>query len=771
MADNVLKATVDAIAQADNELGGVLTTRLTEAHIHGREDGAISSGVGSDILQSPVTTFEASMIGLELDLISVTNRGRYKISAVPVTSPVGLQATLTSLAGAPVTLSDEDPVVWRIGTLRVETTYEFLNPPTTTDLVGQLWVGSEAAVVTYGARTLSPGACSFDQLGDPVTGSGYLTTTQREDAEVIEARRGYSDLDKLWRALLTAYAEGDELDRIGRVTNVARPRGMSDTIYRRLLQVMPYLPRCIVQAFEIVLGALYPSATAGDIQDMIWEDLVDYPCAIFLLLPEVAPGTDPEGRCFFNDEETVTSSSTTAVTVASTPITVESVVPAGVTQELDMAVLPSAESPAWTYVNEGSAEGTVFAVDPLGLEHDISGTANGGRYKRVTPNVDTAFCEIDVWWSPLVLTTVAGYPWHLMIHDGEREICLEWDGSTLILGQLDGTVVAGPVTLAHSTPGTWYHFVLKRRGDYVYGLLNGTVIFDGVPASSFAADSNREVGFGYKNNGSSNTWTTYWDNLGFASASKRNYLNLNRSDGVMSVATDKLNSAAALFIAGDTGKQVRLYGVENKNDGLWLATYSSGTQLTLGPVVRGPEDLSGGAEQGGALVQGAGANATVTVLDPWFRSVDLGKTITISGSALGNNGNVEVLEVVSSYVVRVDKGAGSFATEEHLSWGFAAIFETETSVPWELVKAATVAGTAITLRDALPNASMSVDVRFTSVLSGQLTRNEVVRNDGSGGTAPNIYYPAYFCDVSDAIRQLFSDITAAGVIPYYQRKS
>jgi hypothetical protein len=753
MADNVHKEVPESIGESDNEIGGQLITRLRDAHLHGRDDGLLAFG---NRLDSPVAIFTSAMVGWEVDVLkkdpATGNEGRYRIGTFNSSTSV----VLTDLGGGAITWTIlEDNAWWRFASLRVESALEFHDPPTATDPVGKLWVGSEPEVVTYGDRILAPGAHLFEQLGDPDTGRGYLTQTQREDAEVIEALQIYSALDKLRRALLTAYATEDELDRIGRVVNVARPRGIGDEIYRNLLQVMPYLPRCGVYAYELVLAALYPAKTPAEIRAMIWEDLVDYPNAVFLLLPENEPTTVVEGRTIMTDVAEVTSNSATSITIPNTPITIESVVPAVVEQALDMSVLPSADSPAWTYVNEGVVEGSAFSVASGTLLHTCAASANGGRYKRASSNISEDFCEVHAWWRPVALVTVAGYPWHLMIHAGGAEVALNWSDSAVMLGQLNGTVVAGPI--AKTLTSGWHHFVLRRRGSLVWAFLDNQDLWGPVDASLFAADATLEVGFGYKNNASVNDWTVSWDNVSFYSAAERNYWNLNRADGSLSAGSDVLTSALGLFVSADTGKLVRLRGSDNKNNGLWRATFTSATQLTLSGVVRGE-----------AIVDGAGTAATVTLLDPWFRRVDVNKIITIAGSGLGNNGDVTVLEVIDSRTARVNK-TGSFTAEDGLNWSFKADFANESSVPWELVAVGTNVTTALTLRDALPATTMDVVVTYTSVLSAQILRNEFVANLGSGSSPPNIYYPAYFADVSESIRRLLDDISAAGVIPYYQR--
>jgi hypothetical protein len=482
---------------------------------------------------------------------------------------------------------------------------------------------------------------------------------------------------------------------------------------------------------------------------------------VFILLPEIQPGTSVEGRMLFNEEELKTSTTTTAVATTRTSLSVQSVSLAPISGMLDMDVLPSAESPAWTYVNEGEIEANTFAIVSGALQHTIvtSPSADGGRYKFEAPNIDKEACEISVWWSPSTLTAVLTYPWHLLIRDGEKEICLIWQDNRVALGKLDGTLVSSYVALTLGTLGAWHHFRLRREGDAVYGFVDGIDLWGPVALTGFDATSAREVGFGYKNNSNINDWVVLWDNLSFTSTSKKNYFNLSRTDGALSLGSTSLLSGASLFISGDTDKYVRLVSeANNENDGLWKATYVGAGELALSTIVRSE-----------ATVSGSGTSAIVELLDPFFRYRDVGKTITISDSALGNNGDVTVLEVYSDRRARVNK-SGTFTTEQHVNWGFKPVFVTETSIPWELVNAGSVAGLNITLREALPFALTPVKVIYTSALGGQILRDETIVNQGSGGAVPYIYYPAYFLDADIAIQKLFNeDVKAAGIKLFYQR--
>jgi hypothetical protein len=583
-------------------------------------------------------------------------------------------------------------------------------------------------------------------------GDGYLTMLHREDTEIMDGSASYSAINKLHRAMLVNYGEGDELDWCGRQVAVARLRGMGNEMYRRVQKVLGYLAKTTIYSIELILDALFPQGGWE-----IYEDLINHPCTVFISVPTMALSNDPSGRGYLDMEESLTSTTTTSITVTLPAITIESVRLTPIEQTLLMAVLPSADSPAWTYVNEGDVEGNVFSiVSSATLQHaQTGGTAVGGRYRRTITGLEGDRWRIRSMFQAGTLTAVNGYPWQMIVRDGEREVSLMWDDTGLALGQSDETTVVTASHPAALTLSRWNSFELERDGDWIYARVNGQRVLAAL-ASSFAADANTDMSFGYVNNGNNQNWTVNWDNVEIRAAPLRDYWNLRRDDGA-TVNPATLNSASALFVAGDTGKQVRLYSDENENYGVWLATYSSATQLTLAGIQRTGADVASGTSYD-----------TVTLSDPWFHPKDVGKDITTSGSALlgaPNDLTTEILAYVSPYQVRV--AAGTYTDETGLTWEFTPNFTVEANLRWELIDAASEAAQVLTLREALPSANTDVDVQYTTVLSGQVLLHEFIQNLQ---VAPDLYWPLYLWDIDAITRALMDMITAAGVIPEYERE-
>jgi len=781
MPDNVLKAVTDAIAEEDNEIGGQLQTRLRQKAKWGRNDGFLETA-NSNRISVPTGTawFESWMVGCEIDIIvEATFKGRYTVLTVDSS---GDYATFEVLGGGAPGFTDTDPIQFRLATLLVETTFEFLDPSThVTDDRGSLWVGLEEERVTYGAVQVVAGDMEFQQLGDPDTGLGYLQGVRRGGilhdhpplTEITEASKSYSALDHLRRALLVEYATEEELDRVARNLAVVRPVGMSDAVFREVIKVLAFLPKGTIFGLELLLDAIFPGGGWT-----IYEDLINENNTVYIMLPVMEPGQDLEGRTFISSEESQAAASTTTVTVDHTPISVSSIILEDVEITLDMAVLPSAATIPWTYQNEGDVEGTTFSIVSSVLQHvQGPGDALGGRYERTEAELGIAFppgsyredevlWAFNVEWIADTVVTVGGSPWMMTVRDGVKEYTLMWNTGGLALGQSNGTQHAAGGTEAPGT-ATWHRIRIQRRGDKIEAYMDGRFqIAEDV--ATFSADANTDFSFGYWNNAQNQDWTVRWDNaVARASAKWRNFWNLYRTSGALSVADSDLDDAGNPFVAGDDGKYVRVYSDDGENDGLWLAAYVAAGTVTLD-----------GVEMERARVftpdPATPSESFLILEEPWFRPKDAAKSVVISGSGLGNDGTYPATGWVSELSLQVDASAlaAGFAAESLLTWKFDPSFVNEASVSYEVIDAGTVAAKTLTVHASepgWPNAAQPVVVDYTAVLSAQLMRNESVENEGSGGSAPNVFYPFYLWDVEQGIRDLMDEVTAAGVIPEFER--
>jgi hypothetical protein len=163
--DNVLKATIDAIAESDNEIGGLLITRLREATGHGQDNGQTAVGFPTR-LTSPVAIFQAGDVGRGLDVLqpvvgaATGNEGSFIVATFIDAQNV----TLTKVDGVAAAFITQKPVRWRWTTLRVETTLDF----PARDRLLQVYVGEEQRPIPYAQLVQTPGAQELRGLGPQV---------------------------------------------------------------------------------------------------------------------------------------------------------------------------------------------------------------------------------------------------------------------------------------------------------------------------------------------------------------------------------------------------------------------------------------------------------------------------------------------------------------------------------------------------------------------------------------------------------------------------
>lgn len=603
------------------------------------------------------------------------------------------------------------------------------------------------------------------------SGKGYLTTLQRMLAEVVDGSESYSGLDKTRRSLLIDLAVEEEIDRIARRFGLIRPRSLvDDELWRRVVMVRAYLAASPVYSLELMLDALYPQGGWSVVEDLTLEALDGRPRhanEVFITIPDLDPGTEFRGRTFLTGPETVASASATTATVTQTPITVISVQLEPIDLELDMDLLPSAETPAWTYQAESvGLEATFFSVvsdgerwgpgaAPYAINHlrqlaDNPGN-NSGRYYRAIQELSTLprfqRWVLEGFWRKASATTINGYPWHLRVRDGEISAVLDWDEDDI---RLNGAILSvGSLTGSTS----WHHIRIERNGSEVLAYLD-RVLFARVSVSAFPADANTDASFGYLDQAAAQNWDVEWDNVHFRSSGTRNYWNLARDDGVLAGSpSDVMSSASALFTtpADDSGL-IWLEAVNNENWGLWASAYTAANQLTLSgiPRVEGIRVYTSGAQM-------------IELTDPLLHERHVGKDIIITGSSLGNNRTVTLLQIFDPLHGEVSNPGADFIDEDELDWEFDTEFVAESNIPWELVETGTNVGAALTLRETLHH-PVNLEIDYTKVLSAELLRNEFVQNLG---TAPDLYYPFYLLDVDEGIKTLIELITAAGVIPRF----
>lgn len=622
--------------------------------------------------------------------------------------------------------------------LRVESALDL--DATGTVLVEDL-EGSAGEAVAYTGVDLTPGAQRLTGMSAP------LERAHREEAEVVDAARAWSQMDLLRRATLVDYADDEDLDRVGRGVGLSRPRAFTDATFRELIKLLAYMAKTTEYALEMVLDAIYGVGSGWT----IYESLIEHPAKVFITIPGYL-GSSADGRTFLTSTEDVLAGTMWDITLPHAPELVISVKVQDGGGALDMSVLPSADTPPWTYVAEAAgAEGAYFttAMPAWGdsvLAHSAPAGTDSGRYELDLPAIGTRW-RVQGSWQAALLTVVGGFPWYLGTWDGERDIFLNWSDTQAQLVQSDGTVIAGPVAV---TLGdfAWHHFDMERVNSRVVARVDGVTVLE-ADADSFGASAARKASFGFFKLGAAQNWNVSWEDVEFYTRNDKNFWNMDRTDGGLTVGSADLTSASNPFLLSDVGRLVRINSSNNVNHGLW--------EIIARPGI-GTVTLQGATRPSNGYVSSL-TPTRFSSYDAIFTNRDVGKFILIPSGT--NAGSYEIDSVVSPYQVVV-LGA-PFTTESEITWRYdASHFATEASVEFTLVDAGSIIGVNLALRDPMP-AALDVTVHHTIQESALLFRDETADNAGMA------QHPFYMGGVSMETQKLLSDVKAAGVILDYYR--
>jgi hypothetical protein len=655
-------------------------------------------------------------------------------------------------------------------------------------------VGLEGQFYTYDSLT----ATTLDGIKRNNNGVVVPGTAQdhRDEGEVIDLTRIRSAIDLVRRALLADYAEGPDLNTIGRNLNVLRSPFLSDDDrFRKIIKALAYNPRGTMYGLELALDGL---VDPGNYE--IFEDLVNFPCTVFVRLLGAATTDDVSaGKAFVNDGVAAPATSDTTVVIPSTPLTVESVLWADELAETDTrSAKPSADTiveydgqapqPVWTF--DGASEVADVLVT-AGQYTELTDSAVGTRtaYERTARIQPESNADITVLWNlPSTGTFGAAIRQAVVeIRDTARDLfagVLDNSPTDYLVGLAnDAGHLGTPVLLQKDT---FYSIGVHKRGvGTVEMTVDGTVV-DRVPYTSFSLSLDHKFIFGCRSTTAAGakirvksveihatTLTDYWNSRGAA--------------GDVSAATPQIldiNIPGHVTVA-DIGKRCITRGstVTNPQGG-----NNNGVWKVLGVPTGETLDLTGDPHPDNAAVNTANPTRITVSLPKAFRFPDdLGKKIQITGSGLGNNGTFVIDKLLDPDTL-VDLQAaltqnpsrtnvcevvgGAFVTELSLDWRLFPDFATEVGIDWELSATGSVAGTTLTLRQVLPLAAgvwRVLRVRYTDVLSGQIMQDSFVSNTLLSEGPPPLYdyYPFYVSDPLGFVRSYLDAITAAGVIPEF----
>lgn len=779
----MIEALTGAIGEADTDIGGFFQTRLTSAIPTGVPLIAILTWNGTTIVTLSDTSelSEGEWVRLNPDgqyfQITIIVPNTSLTLANPTTRPIPTGAGSSSKA---------------ITTFPVETTLDW-------DAEGK--VGIEGVRYHYTSKTdTSFEGVYFLAGGEVVPGSAKLLRTQ---STVIDLNRSRSGLDLVRRAMLVDYAEGDDLNALARNLGVLRlPFISGDAKFRDILKALAYNPKGTLFGLELALTGL---VGVGNFE--IYEDLIRYPNTVFIrLLGAAVTDASSQGKAYLSGPEIVYAPNTAAIPIAY-PIPDRGQVhhiywaPEDLVTDCRTAK-PSADllreypgaglTPAWAYQGDGTEAGQVQQIVDECVEIIGTAPATETRYSRAIRSGTKGTIRLEAVVSKLAGYNEATRTAALTITDG---VC---GMSAIIHGNAAGTALVGLVpaitgpfaapTISVQINRTDYHTIsLEKYRDIEWRLYVDGALVDQVDYATGVSTTWTRVLFG----ASGVVPTTMaalrikavslWarDNTDFASA---------RGSAAVLANPDSFNTGGYLFNADDEAKTLLIEksAVSNvaggNNNGRWVIQSGVGGSAIC--------TVDGALETGASI---PGATATRILIPEIGRQFqfpdDLGRTITISGSLLGNNGTWVIGQLLDpDTFVDLDSWAtkipcktnacevvgASLVPETGLAWQLHPDFTAETSLEWQLPGSIDVTGQLIALRQSFPAMDPGM-LRVLAIVYSQVLSAEILP-DASAANAvtqevPDLwfrYYPFYIADPLGFVRTYLSEITAAGVIPDFQ---
>ena len=779
----MIEALVGAIGESDAEIGGFFQTRLTSAVPTGAALAATLTWNGTTTITLANTSelTEGAWVRLNSD-------GQYfQIETiVPNTSLVILNPYGRAIPTGSGTSSKA------ITTFPVETTLDW-------DTEGKIGVGG----VLYHYRSKTDTAFKevfFLAGGEIIPGPANLLRAQ---STVIDLNKSRSGIDLVRRAMLVDYAEGNDLNALARNLGVLRlPFISGDEKFRDILKALAYNPKGTMFGLELALAGL---VGAGNFQ--IYEDLIQYPCTVFVrLLGSTVLSSQSQGKTYLSGQEIIKVVNPLAIPIAY-PIKargqVHHIYWAGEDRVTDCRTAkPTADllreypgaglTPAWAYQGDGTEAGQVTQIAGEAIE--IIGTvpATETRYTRSMRASPKGTVRIEA-----VVAKLAGYnevlrTAALTVADGGRGM------SAIIFGNAAGTALVGLVpavtgpfaapTVSVQINRTDYHTIsLEKYQDVEWRLFVDNELVDRVPYASGAVTAWTRVLFGASGVVPTTMAALRVKAVSIWARDATDYASARGNAGVLT-NPGGFNTGGYLFYPDDEGKTlvIEKSAVSNvaggNNNGRWII--QPGAAGFAACTLAGAQNVDADT---------SGASATRIVLPttgPQFHFPDdLGRTITITGSTLGNNGTWTIAQLLdpntlvdlSLWKTQIpmatnvcEVSGASFVPETGLGWELHPDFSAEGSLEWQLPGSIDVVGQSISLRGGLPAMDVGMlqvlAITYSQVLSAGILPDASAENEVTQ-EVPDLwfrYYPFYLADPWGFVRTYLSEITAAGVIPDFQ---
>lgn len=776
-AQGILQALSGVIGESDNDIGGLYYTRLTAALATGTTLAATFTWNGTLTVTTPST---AEVV--EGDWIRLNSDGHYfKIIGIITNVECHLENPSGYAIPTGATSSSKAVQVFPV--------------ESTLDWAASGRISIDGVVYHYTSKTMTSFLGVYHTTGgNDIPGPSQI---HRVESPVLDLNRNRAALDQVRRAMLVEYADGEDLNALGRNLGVFRlPFLSGDERFRSILKALSYNPRGTMYGLEIALRGL-----VGEGNFEIYEDLIRYPNTVFIrLLGSATTDARSQGKAFLAGPEYLLPVAANQVT------TLQAFIDRGTLHGIfwkpedlltdTRTAYPTAQfireypaaslSQAWRYY--GGTEGTDVVLASPGIKFDTA--ASDARYQRQLRVTDEASIAAEIVCMVPSGGVAETKPCTVLsLADGAREVglCFKKLGSStfqLGLTQLTGTTWTPYATVTLNSD-VWYTMKLLKVGRTRWELwLDGKLTLTGIYGTNDLASSERWVTLGVKNADTTSKLTVKQIQLW-----SRDITDLSSLYGrtATRVSANQIDIGLPDFVAGDVGRHLLLSGAValnpqgGTNNGRWLITsVDSTSQVTL----------DGSLE----------ANATVTSVNPTRIVIpstgpqfqfpdDLGKTIEISGSVLGNNGTWTIVALrdpgtlvdLGSWATKVptktnvcEVSGASFVPEFGLAWKLHPAFVAESGMRYDMPGAISIVGPTITTRRAFPTFSDANFVRVLEVIYSQLLSGQVLLDSSVANAIiqeiPALwfrYYPFYLADPLGYVRDYLSDVTAAGVIPDY----
>ena len=636
---------------------------------------------------------------------------------------------------------------------------------------------------------------SYIQNGSSVSGIAKL---HRIESEVIDLNKNYSYLDKLRRALLVDYAEGEDLRVIGRNIGVPYiPLFGADDQYREIIKAVAYSPRGTTYAIEAALDAILGIGTYE-----IYEDLVNHPCEIIIKVNDSYLTDDsPIGKSYLSGilYGALSGSSDTISGLSYYPTSISYVKLKGLSELFDFRdEIPSvtqyeyyeggSTSTAFTYMGSLAEGSAVTNSSGLYTIFDLTSGTNDAYYEmlatqgaRITEESTVTVGTTIQIPSTSALSSGLLEQISFSIGDGNRRVSVGLD-SDYRLGLFD-TEVGGFLGSTYTiSVDTFYNIkVFKYKNEYVELYINGDLITRELYSSFITSYSDHHILFGLQGTPSANAsfyikqlgidirgnqdlWSSYFDAIGFTNAANPTRFGVT---GTHSFSASDIGD----YFEIKNSTALNSYG-GNNNGKYIISSVVDSTHITLGPITKNGANIEDGSS---GMVVFPNTENSLKYPD------DLGKLIEITGSILGNNG-IYYIESILQDDTLLDFSTLNTSMVEHtrtcilndtslinevdLTYSILPNFVTDSNLSLIHSDSSNISGSTITLRDALWTNDLILEIGTTSVLSAQLLYDaEIVNTLVSTNPSAYEYYPFYLVDKEEIIKSFIDDLTIAGVIP------